>query len=280
MRKIDTHNVIASVKAACITANRSVPEDVARSLNTAQMTEKSPTGKIILSQINNNIKIAHEKLLPICQDTGIVVVFVEIGTDCYIDGSLTEAINEGVRQGYDEGFLRKSVVSDPLQRKNTGDNTPAIIHITEVPGNAVKMIIAPKGGGCENVSKVLMLTPSDSRGKWKDIVVEWVRNYGANACPPVIVGVGIGGNFESCAIMAKHALVSRTVGSPHSDAYYDHIERELLERINNSGVGPMGVGGINTALAVFIESAPCHIASLPLAINLNCHATRHLTVSL
>jgi len=260
-------------------ANYHLGDDVFNAIKAFQTKEESPTAKAILQQIIDNAGIAHNDEVPICQDTGFAVYFVEKGIDLCIEGSLTDAINEGTRQGYTDGYLRKSIVEDPLRRVNTKDNTPAIIWYEDVPGNKLTITIAPKGGGSENMSEVRMMKPSDGAEGVKDFVVDRVKRSGANPCPPIIVGVGIGGTFEKCAWMAKKSLL-REVGSTHPDPYYAQMENELLERINKLGIGPQGFGGRTTALDVFIEAHPCHIASMPAAVNIQCHAARHKSVVL
>ena len=281
MREFDVSDVIKPVRSLCIEANTVLPDDVKKALLEAKGKEESPVGAEILAQIAENIDIACSEKLAICQDTGFAVLFVEIGQDVHLaGGSLREALNEGVRQGYSDGYLRKSIVADPAgSRVNTKDNTPAIIHLDIVPGDKIKITIAPKGGGSENMSSVKMMKPADGLEGIADFVVEWVRNAGGNPCPPVIVGVGIGGTFEHVAYLAKKALL-RDIGSHHPDSRYADAEREILKKINATGVGPMGLGGRVTALAVFIETHPCHIASMPVAVNVNCHAARHKTVIL
>jgi fumarate hydratase subunit alpha len=281
VREFDVSDVIKPVRDLCIEANTVLPDDVKKSLLDATQREESEVGKEILSQIEENIKISETEKLPLCQDTGFAVLFVEIGQDVHLaGGSLREALNEGVRQGYKEGYLRKSIVADPAgARVNTNDNTPAIIHFNIVPGDKVKIAVAPKGGGSENMSTVKMMKPADGLDGIADFVVDWVQKAGGNPCPPVIVGVGIGGTFEHVAFLAKKALLRR-IGSHHPDPRYADAEREILKKINATGVGPMGLGGRVTALAVFIETHPCHIASMPVAVNVNCHAARHKTVIL
>lgn len=273
MRQIDAAKITETVKKLCIDANYYLGKDVMDALEAAHKKEESPVGKEIISQILENDKIAAEGVFPMCQDTGAAVVFVEQGAFVFVNGNLTEAINEGVRQGYKEGYLRKSMC-DPIKRKNTGDNTPAIIHLDIVPGDKLKIIVAPKGGGSENMSFVKMMKPADGIEGVKDFVIESVKKAGSNPCPPIIVGVGIGGIFEKCAQIAKKALL-RTIGSKHPDPFYADLEAELLEKVNMTGVGPQGLGGTVTALAVFVEVHPCHIASFPAAVNINCHAARH-----
>jgi fumarate hydratase subunit alpha len=255
-------------------------EDVEGALKDAQSKEESPVGSGVLDQIVRNVALAREGSDPICQDTGFQVCFVELGSNVAVTGGqLNDAITEGVRRGSAEGFLRNSILGDPLERVNTGDNTPAVIHLEMVPGDALKITLAPKGGGSENMSRLAMLKPADGEEGVKRFVVETLSLAGGNPCPPVVVGVGIGGTFEKCAYLAKKALM-RPVGSSHPKERYAKMEKELLEKINALGVGPMGLGGRVTALAVHIETYPCHIASLPVAVNLNCHAARHGHVEL
>lgn len=278
MREFDVRDVIEPVRDLCIEANTVLPADVKRSLLEAKDMESSPVGREILAQIAENIDIACSEKLAICQDTGVAVFFVEIGQEIHLVGDLREAINEGTRKGYADGYLRKSMVEDPAgARVNTKDNTPAIIHWDIVPGDKIKITIAPKGGGSENMSTVKMMKPAEGLDGIKNFVVDWVRNAGGNPCPPVLVGVGIGGNFEHVAYLAKKALL-REIGSRHPDERYADAEQEMLKRINDTGVGPMGLGGRTTALSVFIETSPCHIASMPVAVNVNCHAARHKTI--
>ncbi len=280
MREIDASDITAAVRSLCQEANFDLPDDVLDALRKAAEREESPTGREILRQCLRNARIAREERVPLCQDTGFAVVFLDLGQEVRIvGGDLTEAVNAGVREGYAEGYLRKSIVADPLRRKNTSDNTPAMIHVAIVPGDRLKITVAPKGGGSENMSAVRMLAPADGEEGIKNFVVEWVKQAGANPCPPVVVGVGIGGTFEGVALLAKKALL-RPLGSAHPDPFYARLERELGERINALGVGPQGLGGRVTALGVQIEVFPCHIASLPVAVNLNCHATRHQSVTL
>lgn len=275
MRTIKTQDIISNVKEMCIEANHFLTEDMKQKLQESVEKEKSPVGKQVLCQLQENLTIAGQDMIPICQDTGMAVVFVEIGQEVHIEGGgLTDAINEGVRQGYTEGFLRKSVVGDPLIRENTKDNTPAVIHYDIVPGDKVKITIAPKGFGSENMSRVFMLKPADGTEGVKNAVLTAVKDAGPNACPPMVVGVGIGGTFEKCAILAKKAL-TRPVNE-HSDIpYVEILEKELLETINKSGIGPGGLGGSVTALAVNINTYPTHIAGLPVAVNICCHVNRH-----
>jgi len=275
MREISTDTITATVADLCMSANYDLGTDVETALQSALKTETSPVGRGILQQIVDNAKIARDESVPICQDTGYAVFFVEIGQDARIvGGDLREAINDGVRKGYQDGYLRKSILGDPLKRVNTKDNTPALIHFDIVPGDKMKIIIAPKGGGAENMSEVRMLKPSDGADGVKDFVVERVAKSGGNPCPPVVVGVGIGGTFEGSAILAKKSLL-REIGSKHPDPFYADMEAELLERVNKIGSGPQGLGGNTTALAVFVTVGPCHIASLPAAVNMQCHAARH-----
>lgn len=249
-------------------------EDVIKALQRGLETETSPTGKDVLKQLLENAQIADEGRFPMCQDTGLAVVFVELGQDVrVVNGDLNEAVHEGVRQGYEEAYLRKSVCH-PFTRKNTGDNTPAIIHIKIVPGERIRLVLAGKGGGSENMSRVMMLKPSDGKEGIIEYVVERVKESGPNPCPPIVVGVGIGGTFERAALLAKEALLRR-IGEPNSDPELAEMERIILERINNLGIGPAGLGGRTTSLGVSVEMRPCHIASLPVAVNINCHAHRH-----
>ncbi len=280
MKNLDLNNVTNAVEKMCMDANFYLGKDVLDNLKKMSETEASPVGKNILNQIVSNHEIAQENQVPMCQDTGIVVVFLEIGTEVYIDGDIYEAVNEGIRRGYEKGYLRKSVVKDPLDRVNTKDNTPGIIHTKLVPGSdKVKIIVAPKGGGSENMSAIRMLKPADGIQGIKDFVVETIKKAGGNPCPPIIVGVGIGGSFEKAALLAKESLM-RDVNDSSSNPINAKLEDELLELINKTGVGPMGLGGRNTAFSVKIETYPCHIASLPVAINLNCHAARHKEIIL
>ena len=275
MREIQVSQITETVKKLCIDANHFLSPDMEEALIKAQSAEESELGKKIFGQLKENLDIAGKDMIPICQDTGMAVLFVKVGQEVhFVGGDLTEAINEGVRQGYTEGFLRKSVVSDPLIRKNTGDNTPAIIHYEIVPGDKVEITCAPKGFGSENMSRVFMLKPADGEECVKNAIVQAVMDAGPNACPPMVVGVGIGGTFEKCAIMAKQAL-TRKAGE-HSDIpYIADMEKEILERINASGIGPAGLGGRITALAVNINTYATHIAGLPVAVNICCHVNRH-----
>ena len=276
MRTIQVQQITEQIKEMCIQVNHYLSEDMEEALRNAQASEKSPLGCQILSQLQENLKIAREDMIPICQDTGMAVVFLKVGQDVHLEGgSIEDAVNEGVRQGYTEGYLRKSVVKDPLIRKNTRDNTPAVIHYEIVPGDKVTITVAPKGFGSENMSRVFMLKPADGIEGVKNAVLTAVKDAGPNACPPMVVGVGIGGTFEKCALMAKQALM-RPVGS-HSDIpYVKEMEEELLSRINKLGIGPGGLGGTTTALAVNVNTYPTHIAGLPVAVNICCHVNRHI----
>ena len=276
MRIIQTSEITRNIKEMCIEANHFLTPDMDEALKNAVLNEKSKLGQQILNQLQDNLTIAGEDMIPICQDTGMAVVFMEIGQEVHFEGgSLEEAIHEGVRQGYVEGFLRKSVVKDPLIRENTKDNTPAIIHYDIVPGDKVKITVAPKGFGSENMSRVFMLKPADGIEGVKNAILTAVKDAGPNACPPMVVGVGIGGTFEKCAILAKKAL-TRDLDQPSSTPYVAELEKELLEKINKLGFGPGGLGGVNTALGVNIETYPTHIAGLPVAINICCHVNRHI----
>ncbi len=279
-KEIPYQKVVDTVAKLCIDANCLIGDDIINAFKNGLKIEESPTGKEILNQLIENAEIAKKEMIPACQDTGFAVVFLEVGSGVKISGGeLFDAINAGVSKGYKEGFLRKSIVSDPLRRKNTGDNTPAVIHTEIVPGDSLKITVAPKGGGSENMSEVKMLTPAAGTEGVKNFVVDRVMRSKANPCPPILVGVGIGGTFEKVAYLAKKALL-RDIGSVHPDPFYAEMEKDLLERINKTGVGPQGFGGRVTALAVFIETYPCHIASLPAAVNINCHAARHKSVVL
>lgn len=277
MREINSQEITKNIKEMCIEANHFLSSDMKKVFDNAKLNEKSPLGCQILDQLDENLKIAGEDMIPICQDTGMAVVFIDIGQDVHIIGNnLEDAINEGVRQGYVEGYLRKSVVKDPLIRENTKDNTPAVIHYNIVPGENIKITVAPKGFGSENMSRVFMLKPADGIEGVKDAVITAVKDAGPNACPPMVVGVGIGGTFEKCAILAKKAL-ARPADSDSNIEYVKEMEKELLNRINKLGIGPGGLGGTQTALAVNIETYPTHIAGLPVAINICCHVNRHVT---
>lgn len=275
MRTIHVDDIIQNVKEMCIEANHFLSADMKEALCVAKEKEKSPLGRQILGQLDENLQIAAEDMIPICQDTGMAVVFAEVGQEVFVEGGLlTDAINEGVRRGYVEGYLRKSVVKDPLIRENTKDNTPAVIHYNIVGGDKIKLTLAPKGFGSENMSRVFMLKPADGIDGVKNAVLTAVKDAGPNACPPMVVGVGIGGTFEKCAIMAKQAL-ARPVDSCSEIPYVKEMEEELLAEINKSGIGPGGLGGSTTALAVNINTYPTHIAGLPVAINICCHVNRH-----
>lgn len=276
MRTVNVEEISKNIKEMCIEANHFLSKDMDIAMKNAVSTEKSPLGKKILSQLQDNLKIAGEDMIPICQDTGMAVVFLEIGQEVHFEGGdLEDAVNEGIRRGYVDGYLRKSVVKDPILRENTKDNTPGIIHYKIVPGDQVKIKVAPKGFGSENMSRVFMLKPADGIEGVKEAVLTAVKDAGPNACPPMVVGVGIGGTFEKCALMAKEAL-TREVGS-HSDIpYVKELEEELLERINKIGIGPGGLGGSTTALAVNVNTYPTHIAGLPVAVNICCHVNRHV----
>ncbi len=274
MRRIRVEEIKDVVTRLCIDANHFIGKDVMEMLEKSLEKEESLVGKNILEQIIKNDKIAANELVPMCQDTGLTVVFLEIGNEVFLEGDIYEAVQEGVRKAYKEAFLRKSIVRHPLDRVNTGDNTPAVIHTEIVKGDKVKVIIAPKGGGSENMSLVKMLKPADGIEGVKELVVETVKNAGGNPCPPIVVGVGLGGTFEKAAILAKKALL-RELDDKSENPIDRKLEEDLLDDINKLGIGPMGLGGTVTALAVKVESHPCHIASLPVAININCHAARH-----
>lgn len=275
MRTIDVAEITNHIKEMCIEANHFLAQDMSAAMKKAPDTEKSLLGKRILCQLQDNLKIAGEDMIPICQDTGMAVIFMEIGQDVHFTGGLLEdAVNEGVRRGYTEGYLRKSVVNDPLIRENTKDNTPAIIHYEMTAGNRVKITVAPKGFGSENMSRVFMLKPADGIEGVKNAILTAVSEAGPNACPPMVVGVGIGGTFEKCALMAKKAL-TRPVDERSPIPYVKELEEEMLEKINRTGIGPGGLGGTTTALAVNINTYPTHIAGLPVGINICCHVNRH-----
>jgi len=281
-RLIKAETIIEAVKKMCIEANCIVPDDMLNAFKSYLKTEESPLGKETLEQLIENARIAKEEMLPSCQDTGLAIFFVDIGSDVEIEGGfhkLNEYINEGTRKGYKDGYLRKSVVEHPYKRVNTKDNTPAIIHYKLVPGDKLTIRFAAKGGGSENMSKVNMMKPSDGREGIKKWIVEAVKIAGANPCPPIILGIGIGGNFEKAALMAKEALF-REIGERHPDPDIASLEKEILEAVNKTGIGPQGTGGTTTAIDVFINYAPCHIASMPVALNINCHAQRHREVVL
>lgn len=276
IRTIRVEEITNNIKEMCIEANHFLSPDMAEAMKCAEKNEEAPLGKQILEQLQENLKIAGEDMIPICQDTGMAVVFLEIGQDVHLEGgALENAVNEGVRQGYVEGYLRKSVVGDPLIRENTKDNTPAVLHTRIVDGDQVKIKVAPKGFGSENMSRVFMLKPAEGIEGVKDAVLTAVKDAGPNACPPMVVGVGIGGTFEKCALMAKEAL-TREVGSHSEIEYVKELEEELLTKINSLGIGPGGLGGTTTALAVNINTYPTHIAGLPVAVNICCHVNRHV----
>lgn len=276
MREIDSSLITEVVARLCIDANYHLPPDMKKQIISSSKEESWETASIILDQIIENFNIADENLQPICQDTGLACVFLSIGQDVHIKGNIEEAVNEGVRKGYSQGYLRKSVVSDPLNRVNTGDNTPAMIYYDICPGDKIKITVAPKGFGSENMSQIKMLKPSDGIEGVKDFVIKVVEDAGPNPCPPIVVGVGIGGTFDKAAYLAKKALM-RPVDQRNSELFYAELEEELLEKINALGIGPQGFGGKTTALAVNIEKFPTHIAGLPVAVNINCHVTRHMT---
>ena len=275
MREIDVATITQNIKEMCIEANHFLTDDMKKVFNQAVDSEESPLGKQVLCQLKENLQIAGDDMIPICQDTGMAVVFINVGQEVLLTGGdITDAINEGVRQGYVEGYLRKSVVKDPIYRENTKDNTPAVIHFNIVPGDKVDITVAPKGFGSENMSRVFMLKPADGIEGVKDAILTAVRDAGPNACPPMVVGVGIGGTFEKCAWMAKKAL-TRNLDEESDVPYVRELEKEMLEKINKLGIGPGGLGGTNTALAVNIETYPTHIAGLPVAVNICCHVNRH-----
>lgn len=279
MKTIKSSQITDAVKKMCMEANFDLGEDVITALDRAIEKEESPVCKVVLEHIKENSEIARRDSVPMCQDTGFAVFFAEIGQDVHIEGNFTDAINEGVRQGYKEGYLRKSIVRDPLNRVNTGDNTPAVIHTTIVSGDSLKILIAPKGGGSENMSGLKMLKPSDGVEGVKSFILEKVSEAGPNPCPPIVVGVGIGGTFEMAALLAKKSL-TRELGKHNADPDIAKLEEEMLEKVNKIGIGPQGYGGRITALGLNIEKHPCHIASLPVAVNINCHAHRHKEVIL
>ena len=276
MREINVEEITGIISDMCIEINYRLSSDMQNALKKAQNVEESATGRQVLSQLQKNLKIASEDMIPICQDTGMAVVFLEIGQDVHFyGGDLNDAVNEGVRKGYNEGYLRKSVVSDPIIRKNTNDNTPAIIHESIVPGEKVRITVSPKGFGSENMSRLFMLKPAQGIEGVKDAILKTVIDAGPNACPPMVVGVGIGGDFEKCAILAKKALTRET--GLHSDIpWIKELEEEMLARINKTGIGPAGMGGRITAMAVNIDTYPTHIAGLPVAVNICCHVNRHI----
>lgn len=276
IRTIDVREISKNIKEMCIEANHYLSKDMDTAMKQAEQDEKSPLGKQILGQLQENLKIAADDMIPICQDTGMAVIFLEVGQDVHFEGmAIEDAVNEGVRQGYTEGYLRKSVVGDPIIRENTKDNTPAVIHYSIVPGDKVKITMAPKGFGSENMSRVFMLKPADGIEGVKNAILTAVKDAGPNACPPMVVGVGIGGTFEKCAILAKKAL-TRPVGEHSAIPYVKELEEEMLEKINRLGIGPGGLGGTTTALAVNVNTYATHIAGLPVAVNICCHVNRHV----
>ena len=276
MRDVNVSEITKNIKEMCIEANHFLSEDMKKVFKNAVDSEESPLGKQVLNQLNENLFIAASDMIPICQDTGMAVIFINVGQEVHFTGGdITDAINEGVREGYVEGYLRKSVVSDPLIRENTKDNTPAVIHYSIVPGDKVEITVAPKGFGSENMSRVFMLKPADGIEGVKNAILTAVKDAGPNACPPMVVGVGIGGTFEKCAILAKKAL-TRNLEEKSDIEYVRNLESEMLEKINKLGIGPGGLGGTQTALAVNIETYPTHIAGLPVAVNICCHVNRHV----
>ncbi len=280
IREIDARDVADAVAKLCVQANCVLPDDMACALSAARGMETWPAAREVLDTIGENARIAAEEQAPICQDTGAACVFIELGQDVHIvGGSLRRAVDAGVARGYTDGYLRKSMVADPLRRENTNDNTPALVHVDLVEGDALKIVVAPKGAGSENWSRIGMLKPADGQEGVERFVVEALKEAGPNPCPPVVVGVGVGGNFDTCALLAKKALLRRT-GEPNPDAFYADMEARLLSRVNRQGTGPAGFGGLTTALSVAVEAAPTHIAMLPVAVCLNCHVARHAEVVL
>lgn len=276
MRKVDVTEITKNVKEMCIEANHFLSEDMKKVFEQAVQKEKAPLGRQVLNQLKENLEIAGAEMIPICQDTGMAVIFMKVGQEVHFDGgNLTEAVNEGVRQGYADGYLRKSVVKDPIYRDNTKDNTPAVIHYEIVEGDQVDITVAPKGFGSENMSRIFMLKPADGIEGVKESILTAVKDAGPNACPPMVIGVGIGGTFEKCAVMAKHAL-TRDLEEESPVPYVRELEKEMLKKINSLGIGPGGLGGTVTALAVNIETYPTHIAGLPMAVNICCHVNRHI----
>ncbi|MBS6219554.1 MAG: fumarate hydratase [[Clostridium] symbiosum] len=276
MRKVDVTEITKNVKEMCIEANHFLSEDMKKVFEQAVQKEKAPLGRQVLNQLKENLEIAGAEMIPICQDTGMAVIFMKVGQEVHFDGgNLTEAVNEGVRQGYVDGYLRKSVVKDPIYRDNTKDNTPAVIHYEIVEGDQVDITVAPKGFGSENMSRIFMLKPADGIEGVKESILAAVKDAGPNACPPMVIGVGIGGTFEKCAVMAKHAL-TRDLEEESPVPYVRELEKEMLKKINSLGIGPGGLGGTVTALAVNIETYPTHIAGLPMAVNICCHVNRHI----
>lgn len=275
MREVNVDKVTENIKEMCIEANHFLTDDMKKVFKNAVVSEESPLGKQVLNQLNENLDIAANDMIPICQDTGMAVVFINVGQDVHFtNGNITDAINEGVRQGYVDGYLRKSVVNDPIIRENTKDNTPAVIHYNIVPGDKVDITVAPKGFGSENMSRIFMLKPADGIEGVKNAILTAVKDAGPNACPPMVVGVGIGGTFEKCALLAKKAL-TRNVEEESPVEYVRELEREMLDKVNKLGIGPGGLGGTQTALAINIETYPTHIAGLPVAVNICCHVNRH-----
>ena len=275
IRTVNTEDIVKNIKEMCIEANHYLSKDMDKALKDATASEKSELGKKILNQLQENLKIADEEMIPICQDTGMAVIFLEVGQDVHFEGmAIEDAVNEGVRQGYTEGYLRKSVVGDPIIRENTKDNTPAVIHYSIVPGDKVIITMAPKGFGSENMSRVFMLKPADGIEGVKNAIITAVKDAGPNACPPMVVGVGVGGTFEKCALMAKKALL-RTTGEHSEIEWVSNLEKEVLQELNQTGIGPGGLGGTTTVLAVHVNTYPTHIAGLPVAVNICCHVNRH-----
>ena len=279
MRTIPASQLTDAVAHLCIQANTQLPDDIVSALNQSRTTEPWPLAKETLSLLWDNLELATQQSLPICQDTGMACVFVELGQEIYIDGNFEEAIHEGVRKGYGEGYLRKSIVGDPLRRVNTGDNTPAAITVRLVPGNDCKITVAPKGFGSENMSRLAMLKPADGVEGVKQFVLDTVQQAGSNPCPPIVLGIGIGGSFDKVAYLAKHALL-RPIDVPNPDPYYAQLEQELLSAVNALGIGPQGFGGQTTCLGLSIETAPTHVAGLPVAVNVSCHVTRRASCTL
>jgi fumarate hydratase subunit alpha len=282
MREIEAHEITEAVKHLCMDANYSLPDDVVNALQEARTKEISEVGKAVFDEIFENIKIAREEQLPMCQDCGTSIFVIELGQDVHITGGdLYAAVNEGVRQGYEEGYLRKSMTYDPvITRANTGDNTPAVIHTDIVPGEHIKILFCPKGGGCENMSTIKMMSAADGMEGIRNFVINFVKDASGNPCPPTIIGIGIGGTFEHAALLAKKAVLRSPLGTPHPDERYAQFERELLHEINRLGIGPMGFGGRVTALAVHIEIHPTHLAMMPVAVNMNCHVARQKTITI
>lgn len=279
MREVPYDKIVNTVAQLCMDANYFLGDDIIEAFKRGLNKEESPVGRDILKQLMENAEIARSEKVPLCQDCGFAVVFLELGNEAHVEGGIIKAINDGVKKGYTDGYLRKSILSDPVKGKNTGDNTPAIVHATLVPGDKIKITVAPKGGGSENMSEVKMMKPADGIEGVKSFVVDRVLRSSSNPCPPVVVGVGIGGTFEYVAFLAKKALL-RNIGERNPDPFYADVEKELLEKINNLGIGPQGLGGRITALDVFIETYPRHIASFPVAVNINCHVARHKSATL